>query len=324
MANIHDIAHASGYSVSTVSRVINHRKYVTDDVRQKVEQVMRDLDYVPNAVARDLSMGNTHNIGVVVPHSQHPYFTQITDGIMEAAFAAGYRMVLLPSKYDERVERHYLEQLRQRAFDAIIFTSRALPLKELAEDDAHAANGRIVCCENPGDLPLAAAYTERDETYKTAFKWIKARGYKRIGLLLSREYALSATSQSMIEAYKDVFGTLPLSELIRTGVVNNQDGYDSAQYYIDHALQPDFIFGNGDDIVANARQCYVDHGLTVPGLMGQEHQLSSTLLQLPTIDHHFNELGRNAFALAISDQVEQRPVTSTFIDPERLTDRVNK
>lgn len=314
MANIHDIAKASGYSVSTVSRVINHRKYVTDEVRQRVEQVMRDLDYVPNAVARDLSTGKTHNIGVVLPHSQHPYFTQITNGVMEAAFAAGYRVVLLPSKYDERVERHYLEQLRQRAFDAVIFTSRGVPLSELARDDAHTKMGRIVCCEDPGDLPLSAAFTERNSTYETAFEWIKAHGYKKFGMLLSREYALSATSQAMIEAYKDVFHELPRPELVRTSVVNNQDGYDSAQYYIDHDLRPDFIFGNGDDIVANARQCYLDRGLAVPGLMGQEHQLSSTLLHIPTIDHHFNEVGRRAFELAVSDHVAQRPVASTFID----------
>lgn len=48
MTNIHDIARLSGYSVSTVSRVINHQKYVADDKRKKIEALIKELDYVPN------------------------------------------------------------------------------------------------------------------------------------------------------------------------------------------------------------------------------------------------------------------------------------
>lgn len=62
MTNIHDIARLSGYSVSTVSRVINHQKYVADDKRAKVEAIMQELDYVPNRVARDLSRGRRRQL----------------------------------------------------------------------------------------------------------------------------------------------------------------------------------------------------------------------------------------------------------------------
>ncbi|MDN6419078.1 MAG: LacI family transcriptional regulator, partial [Lactiplantibacillus plantarum] len=80
MTNIHDIARLSGYSVSTVSRVINHQKYVADDKRAKVEAIMQELDYVPNRVARDLSRGRTKTIAVVLPYANHPYFARVVDG----------------------------------------------------------------------------------------------------------------------------------------------------------------------------------------------------------------------------------------------------
>lgn len=57
MTNIHDIARLSGYSVSTVSRVLNQKNYVSAKTRADIEAVIDKLDYVPNAVARNLSRG---------------------------------------------------------------------------------------------------------------------------------------------------------------------------------------------------------------------------------------------------------------------------
>lgn len=69
MANIRDIAKITGYSVSTISRVINNHPYVDDEKRAKVLQVMSDLNYVPNRSAQNLSYGRTKNIGVILPLS---------------------------------------------------------------------------------------------------------------------------------------------------------------------------------------------------------------------------------------------------------------
>ncbi|WP_236696859.1 LacI family DNA-binding transcriptional regulator [Pediococcus stilesii] len=57
MANIRDIAKRSGYSASTVSRFINHSGYVSDTAQEEIQQVIDEFDYVPNAIARDLSTG---------------------------------------------------------------------------------------------------------------------------------------------------------------------------------------------------------------------------------------------------------------------------
>lgn len=169
MTNIHDIARLSGYSVSTVSRVINHQKYVADDKRAKVEAIMQELDYVPNRVARDLSRGRTKTIGVVLPYANHPYFARVVDGIVSAGFAAGYKIMLLPTNYDMTIERHYLEDLRSKAYDALIFTSRSSSLDTL---ERYRKYGQIVCCEDPGDdRALAAAYTDRMASYVTALRY---------------------------------------------------------------------------------------------------------------------------------------------------------
>lgn len=63
LATIKDVAEHAGITVTTVSRVLNNRGYISDKTRQKVYQVMKELDYQPNAIARALVQKNTHIIG---------------------------------------------------------------------------------------------------------------------------------------------------------------------------------------------------------------------------------------------------------------------
>lgn len=310
MATIKDVARLAGYSPATVSRAINHSGYVSAKAAAKIQAVIAQLDYVPNDIARDLSQGRTVNVGVVVPHLNHPYFTQVFNGILTAAFAADYNVVLLQSKYDADLERGYLEQLHRKAFDALIFTSRAIPLAELA---AARKYGPIICCEDPGDYPLAAAYSQRAAAYQAAFHWIQTQGYQHIGLTFSRSDQLSATTRLTLATYTTTFGHAPAADLVALGVTTFADGYRAAQTWATQASQPDFIFSNGDDIAAGIRQFYVDHQLAVPPLMGQENQLSGRLLGLSTIDHHFQQVGAAAFHLAASRQVAHVPVAAELI-----------
>lgn len=311
MVNIQDIADYSGYSKSTVSRVLNHKKYVSKIAQQQINAAIKELNYVPNAMAQGLSVGEMHNIGIVIPHDEHPYSMQIIQGVMYAAFAANYRIMLLPSNFDQAVELNYLEQLRRKVFDSLIFTSYAIDIKTL---QAYRRYGPIVICRDPGSVPLAASFSERIPSYVAAFEWIKARGYQKIALLATRSAQVSATSQTTVQAYEQVFHRPPDPALIRTGIQSEADGYRAAEHYVTHNLDVDFIFANGDDVAVGVRKYYLTHHLPVPALMGQENQVSSYLLNIPTIDHHLMQVGKNTAKLAITGEISKIPVNSEFID----------
>ncbi|MFC6177133.1 LacI family DNA-binding transcriptional regulator [Companilactobacillus huachuanensis] len=308
MTNIHDIARLSGYSVSTVSRVLNNSGYLSDTARNKIQKIIEEQDYVPNDVARDLSRGKTYNVGIVLPHTKHPYFTHLIKGIMETAFAKGYHVVLLPSLYNADIENQYLEQLRRKSYDALIFTSRGIPLKRLLKYQKY---GSIICCENPGDYQIAAAYSLRSKTFTEAFSYVKNQGYHEIGILLSRPRESSTTSSLTLASYEAVYGATP--KIINTSVTTYQDGYNAMAGFQKNEKKPDFIFANGDDVAAGARQYYLDNELSVPAMMGQENQLSGNILNIPTIDHHFHEVGRKAMELAISGEIKMIPINSELI-----------
>ena len=133
MANIHDIARLSGFSTATVSRVINQPHYVAPSTRAAIQAVIDQLDYVPSTMAQNLSAGKTRTIGVILPHTDHPYFEQLVTGILNAAMAGNYHAVILPSRYDQSLEQDYLEDLRRHAYDGLIFTSHGLGLRTIAK-----------------------------------------------------------------------------------------------------------------------------------------------------------------------------------------------
>ncbi|WDF82720.1 LacI family DNA-binding transcriptional regulator [Lacticaseibacillus pabuli] len=310
MATIRDVARISGYSISTVSRVLNNKNYVSDGVRTKIQQVMDDLDYVPSDMARDLSRGKTMNIGVVSLNVDHPYYLDMTAGIMTAAFAAGYNLLMLPSRYKNDEERGYLEQLRRKAFDGLIFTTHNIPISEMLHYQKY---GRIVICHDPGDEPILASYSDRGPSYMQAFTWIHRRHFKNVGLLLPRDPALSATAHETIAAYTRVFGQQPDRRMMRYDTMTYADGYAAAEYFISNGLNPDFIMANGDDIATGFAQYYKEHHLRVPGLMGQDQQLSGQLMGFPTIDHHYKDVGAAALRLAIGAADESVGIHSDFI-----------
>lgn len=312
MTTIRDIAEKSGYSISTISRALNHSGYVSETARQKIETIIDELNYVPNAIAQDLSAGKTHNIGVVMPNINHPFFSQIVKGILDAAFNSDYHVTFLPSSYDKKVEASYLEQLRRKAYDGMIFTSRGLSLQQLAD---YLQYGRIVVCEDPGQVKIPAVFSYRESAYQAAFAWLKNNGVKKIAFTLSRPEELSATSKAIMAAYRKYYATPVPSQNIVAYVNTYSEGYAAAKQFVANQVDAECLFTNSDDIATGARQYYLDQGLAVPGLIGAEHQLSGKLLNIPTIDHHLTVIGREAFRMVTEEQTEMTKlaVQSDFI-----------
>ena len=107
MASIRDVAQKAGVGVGTVSRVINGSGYVAEDTRKKIESAIRELEYTPNELARNLFKNRTGIIGVLVPDLDHPFFSAFARETEIALYKAGYKVMIcntIPKKKeDDRV-----------------------------------------------------------------------------------------------------------------------------------------------------------------------------------------------------------------------------
>ena len=99
MPTIKEIAKACNVSVATVSNIINHKGSVGDATRERVEKVIREMNYTPNYVAKNLKTKNTRSIGVIAEDMTVFALPDIIDGITEYCEEADYQILLVISVF---------------------------------------------------------------------------------------------------------------------------------------------------------------------------------------------------------------------------------
>ena len=113
----------SQVSTTTVSHVVNHTRFVSDKVRAEVEAAIRELGYVPSAVARSLKSNTTKTIGMLIPNCSNPYFAEIVRSVEDHCFGAGYTLILCNTDDDPHRQGAYLQVLSEKRIDGMIIIS---------------------------------------------------------------------------------------------------------------------------------------------------------------------------------------------------------
>ncbi|WP_261301635.1 LacI family DNA-binding transcriptional regulator [Paenibacillus andongensis] len=129
MPKIEDVAEKAGVSVTTVSRVLNNRGYISQATRDKVYQVMMELNYHPNEMARSLFRKKSNMIGLIIPTVSHPFFSELAHYLEYYADQSGYKILLCNSNRDVTKERKYIDMLKKNQVDAIIMGSMVLDVE---------------------------------------------------------------------------------------------------------------------------------------------------------------------------------------------------
>lgn len=289
MATIRDIARMTGYSITTVSRVINGHPYVEEQKRQTILAMMKELNYKPNKIAQKLSSGKTFNVGVIVPFVNHPFFDRILNGIMEEAFAQQYKVTLLPTNFDKALEKDYLEEFAAKGFDGLIVITRANHIETFRP---YLENGPIVFCEDASGTDVPFVTIDQVGSVTASILYLKEQGVKRLGLTLGRSKRLSCNSINTIAKAKELFPGFS-EEDIFWDCIKAEDGEAAAVFFKDRGV--DGIITNGDEIAATILSQYGER--KAPLIIGQENLLISRLLNFSTVEFHLYLCGREAFRL---------------------------
>lgn len=115
-----DVALRAGVSVTTVSRVLNNRGALSNEVKRKVGDAIRELDYHPNEVARSLLTQRTRLVGLILPTVADPFFGEVAAEVEVFLAEEGYKMLLCDSLDSAHREAQYLSLLLANQVDGII------------------------------------------------------------------------------------------------------------------------------------------------------------------------------------------------------------
>jgi LacI family transcriptional regulator len=182
-----DVARRAGVSEATASRVLNGRRYVAAGTRLRVETAARDLDYVPNRAARDLSMARTSTVAVLLHHAQYPahgegtFSSRIVDAVSRALRRRGYDMLYVAVDDAAASRLAGLPAVRPSRSDGALVLGPAFPPEAVAA--LHAAGPAVVTIDNrlPGiDTVLA---DNRPAMEALTRHLTDDHGYTRLGCL---------------------------------------------------------------------------------------------------------------------------------------------
>jgi LacI family transcriptional regulator len=122
MSTMRQVAERAGVSAKTVSRVINNDRYVSADVRGRVEQAITELDYVPNPLARSFRAGRDAAIGVAIPDISDPFFATLTREVEQIARSRGVAVFITSLGRNPDEEQGRVEALLGRQLTGLIST----------------------------------------------------------------------------------------------------------------------------------------------------------------------------------------------------------
>lgn len=131
--SIKDIALAAGVSITTVSFILNGKakeKAISDVVTKKVENIIKELGYSPNQLARSLRTGNSNIIGLIVEDISNPFFATIAKMIEDKAYKKGYKIIYSSTENEVDKTKDLINMFRTRKVDAYIIS----PMRGIEED----------------------------------------------------------------------------------------------------------------------------------------------------------------------------------------------
>jgi LacI family transcriptional regulator len=120
--SIKEVAAHAGVSVATVSNVLNRPEIVAQATRERVNSAIKELGFVRNESARQLRVGRSRTIGLVVLDVANPFFTDLARGVEDEANKAGLAVILCNSDDQERKENQYLDLLEEHRVQGVLIT----------------------------------------------------------------------------------------------------------------------------------------------------------------------------------------------------------
>ena len=326
---IKDIAKELGISPSTVSRALKDHFEISQETKEAVKRVAKELNYQPNSLALSLRYSKSNTIGVIIPEIVHFFFSTVISGIEDIAQSKGYNVIITQSNesyerevmniqtlFNNRVDG-VLVSISKETFDASHFLAlqqKGLPIVffDRVVDDVE---GSQVTVDD-----FLGGYQATDHLIK--------QGFKKIAHLAGPPN-LEITNKR-IGGYKKAHEDAGLSWDEKLIVFDHEsyevDAY-SATYELLKTENPDAIFCSNDMAAVGAIKAAQKYGKNVPldfGVVGFSNWQFTALTNpsITTIEQPGFEMGQHAAELLIKQiESEEEIEAETLVLPTKLIER---
>jgi DNA-binding LacI/PurR family transcriptional regulator len=299
-----DVAARAGVGVATVSRVLNGSAAVSPSTRERVLDAMRDLDYRPSSVARNLSLRRTLVIGVVVPFFTSPSAVERVRGIVSALDRSPYDLTLFDVESADRQRRAFAMLGYGDRADGLLIVSLVPPPEELARLEA--AHMPCILVDAPSSvLPTVVV----DDVFggELATRHLLDLGHRRIAFIGDKppDQFRFHSSRDRTEGYERALAAAGVelrAEYLRAGTHDRHVARSIAEELLRLPERPTAIFAASDTQALGVLEAARGLGIEVPSelsVVGFDDIEAASYAGLTTVRQPLFESGRRGCELLL-------------------------
>jgi LacI family transcriptional regulator len=327
---IKDIARVAELSVTAVSMALNGRPGVSQKTRDKVLRIAKELEYLPNYIAKSLIGKRSNTLGLIIENIADPFYAELALGIEEKAAELGYSLLIYNTGGSLKREKHCLDNLRARGVDGVILSTVTIDdanVRALLEDRfPFVSVNRLSldqALENKMDYVVldnyACGYQGIEHFYRL--------GHDRVAVIMGALKVSTAflRTKGAIQAVDDYGLAKDKKLLVDCGYVR-ENAYKAAKRMMAMKNRPTAIFAQDDNMAIGAREAILGGKLRIPedvALMGVDNvQMASlTGVDLTTVSQNIYQMGITGARILINKIEEESDMVNQVIMEPKLVIR---
>jgi LacI family fructose operon transcriptional repressor len=259
MARIREVAGRAGVSVASVSRVLSGHPGVGEDIRRRVLDAVKALDYRPDLAARRLRSRRTDTIGLVVADIRNPFFTEVSRAVEDVAYQRRMRLILCNTDEDPEREASCLELMQDENVSGVILAPSRRLLAAFRAADYPFPLVLVDRCEP--DTLADAVVLDNLEAARALTAHVLENGHRRVLFLHG---ATSSTGRQRLEGYAAAMAAHGLApEAVAVAPVADRSR-EVAQVLLARTALPDAVLASSGLILLGLTQALRDARRSVP------------------------------------------------------------
>ena len=264
-STLKDVAKRAGVSIKTVSNVVHGYAHVKDEMRERVQMALKELNYQPNIAARYLRKGSLGLFTLVIPELENPYFSDLSKAIVTVASSHSYTILNYFIDNDKK-DALELNRMYRYLFDGIILSPLVLEFESLLLQEV---NVPLVLVGEPlFNVPYDHIIVDNIAAARLATEHLLSLGRKRIAVIGAQEENACDKGHSRQQGYLEALAQvdiIPDPELIiSVSSFDRVHGIRAMQHLLSLNTPPDAIFCFDDLLALGAMRALYDADYLIP------------------------------------------------------------
>jgi LacI family transcriptional regulator len=270
-----DVARLAGVSRATAARALGGYGSVSRELASMVEAAAETLGYRGNALARSVSSGRSHTIGVVISDIENPHFARAVRGITDTAKLSGFDVILANTDENLDAERAAVDVFLAKRVDGLIVASTSRSESAHLLEVVKMKRPLVLFDRRPDSIQADWVGTDCYADAKRVVEYVAARGHRSLAFIsattktpleLERGYPLPiSTIADRVRAIRDASVDTGVEYEFITGAMSPQQTREVVSALVRRPHRPSVLVMSYSRLALPAFQAIREAGLSIPG-----------------------------------------------------------